>query len=346
MHAGKIALRAFVLATILVWVQSASAQGAEDLANATCLGCHGVAGFSAPRADGQTRSLSVAADHFAGSVHGKVLRCVDCHTTIAALPHTNVSKTPAEWDRTKIAIAKNCINCHPKAAQGYTETYHGQVVAMGFADGATCSDCHGSHAILRASDPASSVAPANLLKTCQKCHQDATAGFATFQPHATTDDFARYPYTWLASKFVNAAVGGVLLFFWIHSALWFYREYRDRQQQKRRPLHSALERPMAMGTPAVRAQHHPAGRNRRDIALSEHGLGAAARTRHGRAADRRAHPSGFCRGHGRRLCLAHCLCRHPYRAQLEHLQSVRALFADAELARRRGLRRHVQMVFR
>jgi len=235
MHAGKLALRAVVLATILVWVHAAIAQGAEDLANATCLGCHGVSGFSAPRADGQARSLFVNADHFAGSVHGKVLRCVDCHTTITELPHKSVSKTPADWDRTRLAITKNCINCHAKAAQGYTETYHGQVIALGFADGATCSDCHGSHAILRASDPASSVAPANLLKTCQKCHQDATAGFATFQPHATTDDFARYPYTWLASKFVNLAVGGVLVFFWIHSALWFYREYRDRQQQKLRP---------------------------------------------------------------------------------------------------------------
>ena len=105
-----------------------------------------------------------------------VLRCVDCHTTITELPHKNVSKTRAEWDRTRLAINKNCSNCHAKAAQGYTETYHGQVVAMGFADGATCADCHGSHAILRASDPASSVAPANLLKTCQKCHPGRDAG--------------------------------------------------------------------------------------------------------------------------------------------------------------------------
>src|ERR1039458_10629074 len=96
MHAGKLTLRVVVLATILVWVQSAIAQGAEDLANATCLGCHGVAGFAAARADGQTRSLFVAADHLAGSVHGKVLRCVDCHTTITELPHNNVSKTRSE----------------------------------------------------------------------------------------------------------------------------------------------------------------------------------------------------------------------------------------------------------
>ncbi len=235
MDVGKFALWAAALTTLLVWMQAASAQGTDNLVNATCLGCHGAPGFSAPRADGGMRSLFVTANQFADSVHGKTLRCVDCHTTITKLPHTNASKTAAEWDRTRLAITKNCIACHGKAAQGYTETYHGQVIVIGFDHGATCSDCHGSHAILRASNPASSVAPANLLNTCRKCHQNASAGFATFQPHATTDDFARYPYTWLASKFVNLAVGGVLVFFWIHSALWFFREYRDRQQQKSRP---------------------------------------------------------------------------------------------------------------
>ena len=149
MHAGKFALRAAVFAALLVWVQAAGAQGPANLDNATCLGCHGVTGFAAPRADGKSRSLFVAADHFADSVHGKAsIRCVDCHTTITALPHTNVSKTAAAWKRTKLAIARNCINCHAAAAQGYLETYHGQVVAMGFANGATCADCHGSHAIL------------------------------------------------------------------------------------------------------------------------------------------------------------------------------------------------------
>jgi len=114
-HAGKIVLRAIALLTTLGWMQAAAAQGAENLANATCLGCHGASGFAAPRADGQMRSLSVATDQFAGSVHGKALRCVDCHTTITELPHKNVSKTAAEWDRTRLAIAKNCINCHAKA---------------------------------------------------------------------------------------------------------------------------------------------------------------------------------------------------------------------------------------
>ena len=234
MHAGQFALRAIALATMLVTAQAASGQDTGNLSNATCLGCHGVAGFAAPRADGQSRSLFIPADRFAGSVHGQALRCIDCHNTITSLPHSNVSQSAAEWERARLAITKNCINCHAEAAQGYTETYHGEVVAMGFATGATCSDCHDSHDILRASNPASSVAPGNVLATCRKCHQDATPGFATYQPHATTDDFARYPYTWIASKFVNIAVGGVLLSFWAHSALWFYRELRDRQAGKPR----------------------------------------------------------------------------------------------------------------
>ena len=231
-----LALWVAVLAIILIGEQAASAQGGADLDNATCLGCHGVPGFAAPRADGQTRPLFVPADQFANSVHGDAaLRCIDCHTAITELPHKSMPGALADQDQIRLAINKNCGNCHAKAAQSYTETYHGQIAALGYAKIATCSDCHGTHGILPAREPASSVAPANLLKTCQNCHQDATAGFATFESHATTDDFARYPYVWIASKFVNVAVGGVLVIFWIHSGLWFYRELRDRQQRRLRP---------------------------------------------------------------------------------------------------------------
>ena len=228
-----LALRAVALTMVLVGGQGASARGAATLDNATCLGCHGVPGLAAPGADGHMRTLFVPADRLSNSVHG-TLQCIDCHATIE-LPHKNLPGTRADEDRQRLAINKSCGNCHAKAWQSYMETYHGQVAALGYGNVATCFDCHGSHAILRASDPASSVAPANLLKTCQKCHQQATPGFATFESHATTDDFARYPYVWITSKFVNVAVGGVLVFFWIHSALWFYRELRDRQQQKPRP---------------------------------------------------------------------------------------------------------------
>jgi cytochrome b subunit of formate dehydrogenase len=234
-HAGKLTLRAVALSAILVWVQTANAQDAAKFDNATCLGCHGTPGFAMPSADGHIRSLFVPADKFAGSVHGKALRCTDCHTTITELPHKNLPTTFAERERTRLTINKNCGNCHAYAERSYTKTYHGQVAALGYGNIATCFDCHGSHAIRPASDPASSVSPANLLTACQKCHQDATPGFATFQSHATTDDFAHYPYTWLASKFVIAIIVVTFGLFWTHSALWFYREFRDRQERKLRP---------------------------------------------------------------------------------------------------------------
>lgn len=289
---GALALWAIALVIFLAGPQAASAQGAEQQAahpdNATCLGCHANPGFAMPRGDGQARSLFVPTAMFAGSVHAKALRCIDCHATLAEVPHTNVSRTRAEWrqkipdlcgtchagarndylisahgrelmqstnanaavcsdchtahgvthpqtDPARLAITKDCGNCHAKESKSYVQTYHGQVAALGFADTATCSDCHGAHAILRSSDSASSVSAANRLKTCQRCHRDATAGFSTFDPHSTNDDFALYPYAWLASKFMIAIVAFTFGVFWTHSALWFYREYRDRKERKSRP---------------------------------------------------------------------------------------------------------------
>jgi|SRR5208282_2726548 len=286
MQVGKFALPAAAFAMILVAAQAACAQGAAGLDNATCLGCHGESGFAMPGANGQMRSLFVASDHFADSMHG-ALQCTACHTTITEVPHNNPPLTPAQWRQqiptlcgschtaalddylssvhgkqvmagsninaavctdchtahavtdpqlaaTRIVITKDCGGCHAEALASYTETYHGQVFALGYADIATCFDCHRGHAILTASDPASSVYSINLLSTCRACHQDATAGFATFQAHATTDDFSRYPYTWIASKLVLTLIVITFGGFWFHSALWFYRELRDRQQRRPR----------------------------------------------------------------------------------------------------------------
>jgi hypothetical protein len=42
---------------------------------------------------------------------------------------------------------------------------------------AVCTDCHGVHDIQSAKDPSSSTMQANLTRTCQKCHPDATDQF-------------------------------------------------------------------------------------------------------------------------------------------------------------------------
>jgi predicted CXXCH cytochrome family protein len=173
---------------------------------------------------------------YATSVHGKAVLndknpvaavCSDCHTT-------HDVENPAK-DSAKLAITKNCGNCHEESLKTYTETYHGQVNKLGYAYTAKCFDCHGSHTIQRVDDPKSKVYPANRLQTCQQCHKGATQGFTTFEPHGTTHDFGRFPYIWIASKFMIQLLVGTFAFFWTHTALWFYREYKDRQARKTRP---------------------------------------------------------------------------------------------------------------
>ena len=175
-------------------------------------------------------------DDYSTSVHGKAVLeqsnpvaaiCSDCHTT------HDVEDTLK--DSTKLVITKNCGNCHEESLKSYTETYHGQINRLGYAHTAKCFDCHGGHGIQRTEDPKSSVHPNNRLQTCKQCHQDATPGFTSFEPHGTTHDFGRFPYIWLASKMMIQLLAGTFAFFWTHTALWFYREYKDRQARMMRP---------------------------------------------------------------------------------------------------------------
>ncbi len=173
---------------------------------------------------------------YATSVHGKAVLndknpaaaiCSDCHTTHDVSDPTK--------DSARLTITKNCGNCHAENLKTYTKTYHGQVNTLGYAYTAKCFDCHGSHDIKKVDDPKSSVFPGNRLKTCQKCHEGATAGFASFEPHGTSRNFAKYPYIWIATKLLLLLIAGTFVFFWSHAALWLYREYKERKERKFRP---------------------------------------------------------------------------------------------------------------
>jgi cytochrome b subunit of formate dehydrogenase len=238
--------------------------------NATCYNCHDAHyvyppsspnynwwRLNLPYACGACHTAELA--EYKNSVHGqqtllqgnpKAAICSDCHTT-------HDIQDPF-LDKTQLQITQNCGGCHKENLASYQGTYHGQVNMLGFAYTAKCFDCHGYHDIQRVNDPRSSVFPANRLATCQKCHLDATKGFLTFQPHANTHNFKEYPYTWLASKFMLLLLGGTFSFFWTHSALWFFREWRDHQQHKNRPhvVKAALSN--SDGKPVVYYRRWPA----------------------------------------------------------------------------------------
>ena len=241
--------------------------------NATCYDCHNAHYISHIEGEiGATSRLEVPnicgkchteeREAYSKSVHGievflkgnrYAAVCTDCHTT-----HTIESP---KTDSIRVAITRNCGNCHEQQYETYVGTYHGQVNTLGYAYTAKCFDCHGSHEIKRVAGESSMVHPDNRLTTCRKCHADATAGFATFQPHGNSGDFDRYPYMWIATKFMVALVLGVFAFFWTHAALWFYREYKDRKEGKNAPHVKTDLLPHLEGkyvrrwSPALRAAH-------------------------------------------------------------------------------------------
>jgi len=225
----------------------------QSRTNATCYNCHDAHAvfpkgspewekwrMTVPDICGKCHAKERA--EYATSIHGELVLkygirsapvCVDCHTM-----HDIESPKSAS---VRVLITKNCGKCHVEQLKTYLATYHGQITALGYGYTAKCFDCHGHHTIKRVDDPRSTVFPTNRVKTCQKCHKNASAGFATFEPHGNAHDYKHYPYLWIAGHFMAALLFGVFAFFWTHMALWFYREYKDRKERKSRPYVKTAE---------------------------------------------------------------------------------------------------------
>lgn len=227
----------------------------ETRPNATCNECHNVHTFNVPlkgtpeRAEWHLGISNLCGtchedqfDIWSESVHGvevlekhnsKAAVCSDCHTT------HNIKRSKS--DEAKLAITANCGNCHEDRYESYKSTYHGKITTLGYTNTAKCYNCHGSHEILPSSNADALMNVNNRLETCQECHNgkkgvsQATAGFVSFSPHGTADNFAKYPEIWLADKGMKALLIGTFAFFWLHTLLWFYREYKERKMRKSQP---------------------------------------------------------------------------------------------------------------
>jgi hypothetical protein len=156
---NRTILAAFAACVLAGMAAIASAQAAKAPApgpNDACLACHGDA--SAKATSG--KPIAVDAAKFAGSVHGSLnLPCNACHTDVSAdkFPHGEVKPV-------------DCATCHDKPVKEYAASIHGKARSGGNSVAATCTNCHGTHDILRSSDPASRTNHANLEKTCGACH--------------------------------------------------------------------------------------------------------------------------------------------------------------------------------
>lgn len=143
--------------------------------------------------------------------------CIDCHSAIS---HDNA---PASTRDFALLMVNKCSSCHEKQAPTYRDTFHGQATAFGYKPAATCADCHTPHKNLPQSNPASSVHKDNIVQTCATCHTNATASFATFNPHAEPDNPEKGFWIYIVKTFMSWLLLSVFGFFGIHTILWFQR---------------------------------------------------------------------------------------------------------------------------
>jgi len=146
----------------------------------TCYDCHASVNV-------QQKTI---ADQWQKSIHGQNgIGCADCHggdptsdrMGIAMNPETGFIGKP---DR--LSTVGVCGSCHsdPNVMKQYglpTDQYskywtsvHGQeLLAKNDTVVAICTDCHGVHDIMKATDPAAKVYPPNVPDLCASCHADA-----------------------------------------------------------------------------------------------------------------------------------------------------------------------------
>jgi hypothetical protein len=210
----------------------------------TCVSCHG-AHLILPPSDPKSRIAPANVTDTCGACHQRVKTvydkgahgklhqdgdkgaptCVDCHSA-----HNIAKTTKNDW---QVAVANQCGDCHADYMKSFKLTYHGKVTNLGYGNSATCASCHGAHEILPASDPNSPIAPANRLQTCRKCHKDATAQFASWDPHPQPSNKERSAVLYYATIFMNILLAGVFLFFGIHTLAWAYRSAKVVIERRR-----------------------------------------------------------------------------------------------------------------
>lgn len=114
--------------------------------------------------------------------HEHAPTCTDCHGK-----HRILSSADEESSVSPRRVVWTCAKCHDdpvvlgkarladSVVETYFDSYHGLVVQKGMTEAANCASCHGYHAVLPSSDPASPVHAGNLERTCGACHPDAEA---------------------------------------------------------------------------------------------------------------------------------------------------------------------------
>ena len=205
-----------------------------------CTSCH--IGFeSGPHTADQTQAWLVTAkltacqnchadvfEMYRGSFHGNLVFgassgaapvCADCHE-----PHNIMPPDSAEF---RASIDTLCAQCHADALKTYLDSYHGKAFYLGDTQAAVCTDCHGGHKILAASNPESMVSQNNLITTCGQCHPGANENFVGFMVHVDPQSPSSSFAVWTFYALYIMLIAVVFTFGFVHTALYIYRGIKD-----------------------------------------------------------------------------------------------------------------------
>ncbi len=226
---------------------------------AVCIDCHGSHAIGKPDQPRNKISTSCGRCHSAiyaeyiDSAHGKSLLengnpdvpvCTDCHNA-----HNQENPDTSSF---RLKSPRLCAKCHSDAGlmrrygisadvfNTYVADFHGLTITLferqhpdQQVNVAVCTDCHGIHNIQKTTDANSTVIKENLLKTCRRCHPDASASF----PDSWVGHFPptrdRHPIVYYANQFyrflIPITIGGMILFVIIDASGKIIRRFRKNR---------------------------------------------------------------------------------------------------------------------
>ncbi|MDR3793098.1 MAG: cytochrome b/b6 domain-containing protein [Terracidiphilus sp.] len=163
----------------------------------TCVDCHtdvkSLSHETPPKKVTCTQCHADVHDAYLQSTHAKaskagkspVANCEDCHGGVheilpssdakSPVSHANIPYTCGRCHGQKFLMEQNGVNTQPYVS--YQQSVHGRAVEKGSGKAAVCTDCHGSHTIVPATDPKSPISKLTVPQTCGKCHADVMATF-------------------------------------------------------------------------------------------------------------------------------------------------------------------------
>ncbi|TFG65719.1 MAG: hypothetical protein E4H28_03595 [Gemmatimonadales bacterium] len=135
----------------------------------------------------ENTGLSEPAVLWAGDVHFAAgLTCTGCHGGDAVAPDAATGHTGMLARPPRGRVPELCGRCHSNQefmhrydpdiridqVEAYRTSRHGELLAEGDPNVATCVDCHSTHGIRSAEDTNAPTHPANIPDTCGHCHAD------------------------------------------------------------------------------------------------------------------------------------------------------------------------------